>query len=225
MPETTATDRDLLAVVHRLAAREAQAHLVHPVMSAWTDEPAVTVSIRVRPCPVCGTRPGGPGVVAPATALRPVREVRVLADGERQVEGSALLVSLWCEALTGRALVPLVAQGAARAATVARTRAATVAELHGAGVTGLFDVLTALDAAEEPWSAPGAERWTLPAATRYRLAGAEGRAGGRPAPGSVLRARLRTSFASPHLADPNLAELADAYRAYRLEVAASALVG
>ncbi|GAA3659489.1 hypothetical protein GCM10022224_023630 [Nonomuraea antimicrobica] len=197
------TPRALLPAVRSMARREAAALLLHPRLEAWLTAPAVTVSLRVIPCPWpgCATPPTPTGLLPVAAAESPGR-------GERPAEGTVTLSALSCEWLSARALLPLALGGAGgRVPRAVTTRAAALVRLlarttPGAWVAGLPE----LDARER-WLdgtlaiadvPPTADSWpaepVLPASSR-RLGQAH--------------------MVSPHLAAEETRALNDAYMTWR----------
>jgi hypothetical protein len=92
--------QEALRHVHRMAIREAAAHLLHPRLIEPSETPEPLIYLRLEPCPWCGASsplPGSPPV--------PLRHSRVLREDEQPEVSAVTLHALACEALTGRSVL------------------------------------------------------------------------------------------------------------------------
>lgn len=214
-------DEAIELAVLRMADREANACLLHPRDAGPLESPDAIVHVRAEPCPWCGAADAGRW---PASALTPIRAVRLLGTGEAAPTGRATLTALACESLTARSLLVIAValeRGGGPSSLAFRTRAAACASLVRGGLS-LGDLIAAVDAGEA-WAdaltvrsfavAGDGTAGVLPASSRRR----PGPLAARPDDLATLRGLLEPHFLTPHVGGGPLDELNERYLRRRRE--------
>lgn len=193
-----------LALVRRMARREAGVLLRHPPFGAWVADPPPLVRLRLTACPWC--EDDGRQRTRPV----PMGGVRFAKDGDREDPRVATLTALSCERLTPRPLLLFARATEQDGTSVPRqvmTRAAALAHLLTPETNGRWElVLPALDERE---------RWV-------DEAGSASPAGVDPAP-PVLPASFRPHLITPGLGDDRARRLHREYVRQRLSAVGTGL--